>query len=289
VNSRAELLSARITGEILFALGLKRDGWTRRVFGPLFRLPARRFGTIFAELEDEVPYSGLPGGARRILPRFQIGVETRGEERVPREGPLLVVSNHPGAYDSLAITAALPRPDLHIAVSDVPFLRALSEAGKRFIYIPTDSSGRMAALRACVACLQSGAALLIFAHGEVEPDPDRLPGAWEELANWSSSVEILLRKVPDAWLQLAVASGVLLERYLRHPLTRLRRGLPQKQKLAEVLQIADRLAFPRRLDPVSMRLSFACPIPAGQLASGAMMPAVVAAERQLLSEHMRRT
>jgi len=286
LSAEAALLSERITGEILFALGLPREGLGRRMLGPLFRLPARRFGRIFAELEEEVPRGGLPAGARRILPHFQVKVHARGGEAFPTRGPLLVVYNHPGAYDSLAITAALPRPDLHIAVSDVPFLRALNEAGKRFIYIPPDPGGRMAALRACVSCLKEGAALLIFAHGEVEPDPERQTGAWDELANWSPSVEILLRKVPESCLQLIIASGVLLERYLRHPFTRLRRSRAQRQKLAEVLQIADRLAFPRRLDPIDMHLSFAGPIPARSLDGGEVMPAVVAAARRLLGEHM---
>jgi hypothetical protein len=283
-----ELLTARITDEILYALGLPRQGIARRLLGPLFGRPAARFARIFASLEEEVPRSGLPGGARRILPDFHLRLRAAGAAEVPAHGPLLVVSNHPGAYDSLAITASLPRPDLHIAVSDVPFLRALSEAGKRFIYIPPDAAGRTASLRACVAHLRGGGALLIFAHGEVEPDPERLPGAEAELANWSPSLEIMLRKVPEAALQLVIASGVLLERYLKHPLARLRRSLPQRQKLAEVLQIADRLAFPERAEAVCVNLSFASPIPAGQLAQGALMPAVVAAGRRLLQEHMDR-
>jgi 1-acyl-sn-glycerol-3-phosphate acyltransferase len=280
------LLGERITDEILFALGLRREGMMRRMLGPLFRLPARRFGAIFTQLEEEVPRGGLPAGARRILPHFKIAAHTHGTENIPTQGPLLVVSNHPGAYDSLAITASLPRPDLHIVVSDIPFLRALTEAGKRFIYIPPDSSGRMTALRACVACLQSGAALLIFAHGEVEPDPERLPGAWDELANWSPSVEILLRKVPETNLQLVIASGVLLDRYLKHPVASIRRARPLRQKLAEILQIADRLAFPRRAEQINMRLSFAQPIPARNLLAGDVMPGVVAAARQLLQQHM---
>lgn len=286
VPELADALKERITDEIIFALGFARAGIARRWLGPLFRAPAAHFGRIFARLEREVPRSGLPGGAREILPDFSLRPRIQGREQIPASGPLLLVSNHPGAYDSLAITACVPRPDLTIAVSDVPFLRSLPETGKHFIYIPPDPDGRTAALRACIAHLKTGGALLIFAHGEVEPDPAIMPGASESIGEWSRSIEIMLRKVPALRCLPVIASGVLLRRFVDNPLTRLRRLPAQRQKLGEVLQIMRQLIQPRSVQ-ADVRVSFGAPLEASRLNPDELMPAVIRAARGVLEEHLR--
>ena len=114
------------------------------------------------------------------------------------DGPLLVVSNHPGAFDSVAILSCIPREDVKVLLSDVPFTRAFTSARRYFIYVPPDASGRMTTLRASIDHLKSGGALLIFAHGDVEPDPEVSPGADESIQDWSRSIEIMLGEVPNA-------------------------------------------------------------------------------------------
>ena len=41
-----------ITDEIFFALGMGRGGLPRRILGPFFRTPARRFGRVAANFEN---------------------------------------------------------------------------------------------------------------------------------------------------------------------------------------------------------------------------------------------
>ena len=274
----------KIAGEICYALGLPRDGLARRLLAPVFRRPAGRFGRIAALADLETESSGISGAARRILPDLSLAPSARGTENIPVDGPLLLVSNHPGAYDSVAILSCVPRRDIKVFISDVGFTRAFSTARGYFIYVPKTAAGRTAALRESIGHLKAGGALLIFAHGDVEPDPELSPGAHEALGDWSRSVEIMLRRVPETRLQVAIASGVLMPKFLRHPLVRIRKTAPRRQKLAEVLQISQQMLFPRSVR-TDVHISFGKPVEASALAEGDPMAAVIAIARELLADH----
>ena len=278
-------LRDKIMDEISFAMGLGRSGLQRMLIRPLVWLPASRFARVAARFDQHVPEEGIPGGARQLLGDLRIRVLARGADRIPTRGPLLIVSNHPGAYDSVAIASQVPRADLKILASDVPFLRAVPHTNQKFIYVPSQSNGKMAALRQAIQHLQSGGALMIFAHGDVEPDPGFMQGAWEAIGDWSASVEVMLRKVPEAWLQVVIASDVLFAAYVRSPLTRLRSSAARQQKLAEVFQVIQQLVLPGSLRN-EVRLSFARPVRGSELGGQGAMGQVVEIGRQLLAEHL---
>ncbi len=227
----------------------------------------------------------MSGGARIILADFSLKPAVRGAESIPRDGPLLIASNHPGAYDSLAIMSSIPRKDLKVIISDVGFTRAFTAAGRFFIYAPKDTAGRIKALRASLEHLESGGSLLLYPHVEVEPDPETSPGAREALRDWSRSVEILLRKVPEAALVVSIASGILMQRFIDSPLVRIRRHAPQRQKLAEFLQVSWQMVFPRSVHP-AIHLSFAAPVKGRDLPGDRLMPAVVGMADRLLEAHL---
>jgi hypothetical protein len=275
----------KITDEICRALGFSPAGAARRLLGPLFRYPAGRFAGIIARADDEIRSSGLSGGARSVLADFSLKPAVRGAESIPRDGPLLIVSNHPGAYDSLAIMASVPRKDLKVVISDVGFTRAFAAAREYYIYAPRDTAGRMKALRASIGHLAGGGALLLYAHVDVEPDPETSPGAREALEDWSRSIEIILRRVPDTRLQVSIASGILMPRFLNSPLVRIRRTAPQRQKLAEFLQVSWQMVRPRSVQP-KIHLSFSAPVEGRELPQDRLMPAVVAMAERLLEDHL---
>ncbi len=276
---------SRIVDEIVRALGASPSGAARRLIGPLFRLPARRFARIMARADDEIRTSGLPGGAASILHDLGLELVVWGDGRSPEEGPLVVASNHPGAYDSLALMASIPRMDLKVVISDVGLTRAFPAASERFIFAPNTTHGRSQALRESLRHLAAGGALLIYPHTDVEPDPETMPGAREALDDWSRALEIMLRRVPATRLQLAIASGVLLPRFIRSPLVRLRKSASRRQKLAEFLQVSWQLAFPKRVRP-RLHLSFAAPVDPAALPADHAMPAIVEMARRLFDTHM---
>jgi len=284
-REQAAVYGEKIVDEICYALGVSRSGVMRRLLGPLFRSPARRFGRMAACADSEVRSSGLSGGARRILPELALKTTVRGAENVPDRGPLLVASNHPGAFDSLAIMSCVPRKDLKVVLSDVPFTRALSAAGQHFIYVPPDATGRVRALRASIDHLRRDGSLLTFPHGDVEPDPELGPGAAEAIQDWSPSIEIMLRRVPEIRLQVVISSGVLLPKFVHSPIVRIRKTAATRQKLAEVLQISRQMVLPQSVR-THVHISFAKPVQGMDLIGDEMMPAVIRIARRLLEDHL---
>lgn len=284
---QVSVLKNRITDEIFFALGFRREGFVRRAFGPLFGAPALRFARIAARLENEVTRAGLQAGAVCVLDDFALRLNTWGAENIPGEGPLLIVCNHPGAYDSLAITASIPRRDLKLVASDVGFTRALTATSAHLIYVSTDAIERMNALRDSIQHLKNGGAILLFARGDVEPDPAFMTGADETMEEWSRSIEIMLRKVPQTQLQVAIASGFILPRFARNPLIKIRKKPFHQQKMAELFQILQQLVSPDSLGKIDVHISFARPICPAELAGEKIMLAVVRLARQHLQEHIQ--
>ena len=286
-EAQVAVIQNRITDEIFFALGMGRKSIFRRAFGPLFAKPAHRFGQVATNFEVVTTRAGLAAGAAQIMRDFRLTSEVRGCEDIPAEGPVLILCNHPGAYDSAVITAAIPRRDLILVVSDVGFTRALTAARPHFIFVSTDTTERMETIRQMVQRLKAGGSLLVFARGDVEPDPSFMPGAADTMSEWSRSIEILLRKAPQTRVVIEIASGVILPRFMNNPIARLRRKPYHQQKLAEMLQMFQQLLFPNSVGTVHVHVSFSKPVLAADLPQDAIMPAVVAMARRELEEHVR--
>jgi hypothetical protein len=278
-------LQNMITDEIVAALGFSREGLARRLFGPLFWPPARICSKLIAGIEKPAQDRGLPGAASYLLPRFVQEVQVHGEETIPQEGPLIVASNHPGAYDALAILSRVLRRDIKIIVSDVPILRSLPSIAQHMIYTPPNLLMRMTAVREIIRCMENGGAILIFPSGLVDPDPAFMPGADLALEKWSSSLDLIMKRVPDTKLQITIVSGVLAPTCLRNPITRLPKERWRQQKLAEFLQVIQQLLFHWDHELVP-RLYFGTPLTAAELLGATGLPdlheAIIEKARQVL-------
>jgi hypothetical protein len=284
----AELRQA-ISEEILAAAGVPRTGVLQSLLRPLLWFPAHRAASIAAEFDRRVALDGLSDAMRWLLSMWVDETRVCGLEHVPKSGPVVIGSNHPGSYDILAIGSQLGRDDLKIPASDVPVLRRLRATVPHIIYtyLGDDSRQRISAARESIRHLRAGGALLVFAAGEVEPDPALLPGAAESLSKWSGSLAWLLRQVPDAVLVVTIVSHVLAPSSLRSPLTRLRKEPKRKQFLAETTQIAQQVLFGRRFG-LTPEVRFGLPLTAADLGRGAdpaAAQAVIVAQAQgLLAE-----
>lgn len=282
-------LRQTVSQEIYKVLGLAPDTRLRHVLQPLIALPTTQFAKVAANFDRMVAESGFLEAMRDVLPRFVSGLEVSGQHEVPQQGPLLVAANHPGAADAIAVAASLPRTDLKMVVSALPFVRELPNAARHFIYTTLDPHQRMEVVRSSIRHLKDGGALLIFPRGVIEPDPEVLPGADESLSDWSSSLGIIARSVPQLEIVTAIVSGVLHRRSVRNPVTRIRKEPREQQKLAEIIQVIQQMLMPRRM-AVNARVSFGPPIEAGRMQdrdARSLTEQVIQAARQLLSEHMQ--
>jgi hypothetical protein len=284
-------MRARITDEIFKALGLNKRGFLRRLLGWVFYPPTQRFARIFAAADNAVGQAGMPSGCASVVRDLNVTVVARGTEHLPAAGPLIVASNHPGAYDSVSLGSCMSnRADLRIIVYETGFYHTMPNCDRRFIYATDDQAGRMLALRTAIQHLQEGGALLQFGTGLIDPDPEVLPGAEDALDHWSPSLEVMLRKVPQARLVLAASSGVLLRRFAFHPFTRLRQRPVDRRRIAEFTQVITQLINPHVVN-VTAHFTFAPPVSVEQLEAESdgrrLMPAVIQRERQLLRDHMQ--
>lgn len=282
-NLRSSLLE-----DLLKDLVNSRRDWLARLFSLLAWPSVTRFAKISAIFDDYVNNFGFNEAMRRIMPYFISDLRVRGENNVPQEGPLLVISNHPGTYDSIAISAALPRNDLKIIASGYPFLKRLPAASQHLIFVSNDIQERMTTIRNAIRHLQQGSSLLIFPSGRVEPDPAVLPGASQAMSAWSPSLELILRRAPDTQILVTIASGVLSPLYLNHPLIKFWREKRDPQTVAEVIQILIQMVFPNRVR-LSPQISFDDPVTLPQLAGNIgdepIINSIICRAREKLARH----
>ncbi len=237
MDARTRALFEVNIDDILSAFGWERMPALRALVRAAARRPALLFAREMAAFDDRAGASGLEPAARALLSGFVRGITVAGAERIPRRGPVLLLSNHPGMTDTLALFAAVPRADLRILAAERPFLRALPAVWRSLILIPEERGQRFGALRRAIDHLRSGGALLTFPAGEIEPDPAVLPGAASALSRWSESAAVFLRLVPDCTVVPIVVSGVLARGAQRHPLTLLRRKRADRERLGAMLQV----------------------------------------------------
>src|SRR2546427_280252 len=122
------------TVEMVGALGIKKPRpVVRRVLALPFWPAARRIGRTLAQFDFETEAHGLPVAAARALEHFDVRLEVTGE--CPASGPVLIIANHPGVYDALALMAATGRSDLMVVAADNAFVRNLRRTSERLLLV----------------------------------------------------------------------------------------------------------------------------------------------------------
>ena len=151
-------------------------------------------------------------------------------------GPLLFVANHAGLGDAHALLASSPRRDTLVLAHDFGILPALREFRRHVVVV--DAERPQAALRASLRHLRAGGSLLLYPRGEIEADPAlNLERALATLPQWSRSIELFARHVPDLAIVPVAAGGVLSRRALRNPLVKLYKDRDQRHFLAATFQM----------------------------------------------------
>lgn len=284
-DSRLETLTQINIQDFLDSFGLGGLRLGRRLVEALCRAPARRFARQMVLFDERVGELGLQQAARLTLDRYVRDVQVYGGENIPTEGPLLLLSNHPGMSDSLALFACLGRPDLKIPAAHRPFLESLTHVTERLIFLSEEAGQRMGVVRAATRHLKSGGVILTYPAGRIEPDPATMPGAIASLETWAESIAVFARLVPEMRILVAIVSGVIWPAAMKHPLTRLRKQKIDQERLGASLQVLFQTALPF-YRPVITSVRFAQACSPAELAPSAdpaeLLEAVRAQARELI-------
>lgn len=224
METLARTLAQLSVDEIVDAAAARGAPWPlRRAVEVAARIPSRRLGAILARFDEDVGALGLGLAARDVLKKFGATLEVRGT--APSRGAL-VVTNHPGAYDSLAAMAALGRDDVALVAAETRMLRALPNVSEHIVFVadsrvPGTAAARAAGLRRALELLARGGVLVQYGAGAIEPDAkftraDQVLGAW-----WEGSGALAARAATlGTAIVPAFVSGVHSARAKRLPFVR---------------------------------------------------------------------
>jgi hypothetical protein len=246
-----------------------------------FHSPAKKFARQMVEFDQMIGKTDLPSAARRLLKSFVKDVRVFGQENIPAEGPILVLSNHPGMTDTICLFAAINRVDLRIIALDRPFLQSLSNSSNHIFYISDNASERMGAVKKAASHLRNGGAVLTFPAGKIEPDPDVYPGARESLNDWLDSAGVLVRFAPETKIIPALARNVLWDKAVKHPLTRFKKDRMEREKLGAAFQLLSLIIFD--VHPNIVNIQFGKPLALSEIGS-TETPAIHAAVIRRMTE-----
>lgn len=258
VSTNFHPLNESFLFEITKAMALPHTKSTQLLTRLLFGRATLRFSELILGFDREVEQRGAMAGARWLLPYFTAGSKASGMEIIPQKGPLIIASNHPASYDAIAITAHISRPDYKIIIGEIPPYHYLPHVSQHAIFSPNvkNTFGRMQTVRNAIRHLKNDGALLIFPRGGIEPDPAFMPNPDAEFNKWSRSLEIFMRSVPQTQVLITSVSGVISERIMRHPITRLRKSRPDRQRLAFMYQMIRQVLSGRELFRLTPRVTF---------------------------------
>ena len=282
-------LKELLVDELNKALGLPDRSSAKNIIRGIFGRAAKKFSELAVGLDRAVGEGGVSAGANWILPHFVKSHLAQGIDHIPAEGPLVIAANHPGSYDSIVISAHVARPDYKIIIGDIPFFERLPHISQHAIYAPnpSDIHGRMEVIRKSIRQLEAGGALLLFARGGIEPDPEIMPNADAEFGLWSRSLEIFLERVPRTRVLVTIVSGVIARSAFHHPITWFRKQRPDRQRLAFMLQMVRQTLANREIFGLVPRVSFGDVItPSENLPGDQTLEAITASARGLLQSHM---
>jgi len=250
-------LADSLLEQIAIAMGLSYSKLVRNLLKPFFDRAARYMADTCLELDRIAREDSPIKAARWLLRHFVAGDDADGTDNIPQSGPLIIAANHPASYDSLAILSHLNRSDFKIITTDIPPFHYLPSVCEHAIFAPrTDTHGRMRVIREAIRHLKTNGSLLIFPRGSIEPDPAFMDHPDAEFKLWSRSLEIFQRHVPQARVLVTIVSGVISPEAMSHPITRLRRALPDRQRLAFMYQFVRQMLAGNELFGLKSQVSF---------------------------------
>jgi len=260
--SNVDTLTKINLDDLVSSFGWQNRPFLARLLRRTFISPPQTFAHQMVEFDSAIATHGLVDASRRAIRHYVDDIRIFGRDFIPASG-FLALSNHPGMSDTLSLFIALNRPDLKIIALNRPFLNALPNMSKQLAYVTDDSGSRFTLVRQVSTHLRNGGAALTFPAAHIEPDPDVHKGAVESLRSWTDSVGVFIRMAPEAAVLPVLVRGVVQKKSAYHPLTYLKRGREEREKLASALQLLAHVLLKKK--DVHVRVQIGNPIYAKDL------------------------
>jgi hypothetical protein len=214
-----------------------------------------------AGYERRIGEQGLAAASLWLLRRYYRGIDVSAA-CAPRGGGLLVVANHPGLGDAMALFGWIARRDITIVTNTRPFFGVMAALKRHTIQVSGDRKGVVQAVRAMVDVLRSGRCLVLFAAGRIEPDLAFEPDAAAPLAPWSDLVGTLVRAASRGGFDFGVLpvhiSGVVARSAARSPFVRRAVDRAARDRAAALHTFLRRASRGQRVRLAAGRLLSAC-------------------------------
>jgi hypothetical protein len=282
-------LSHSLVVELAGSIGFRNSRLVQSIIWPIFKPVTDRLAQIGLSFNRDTREVGFAKAMGNALQIFVSSVKALGNETFPPDGPLLVLSNHPGTYDSLVIASQLRRDDLNFISGDIPFLRNLPQAYSHFFCISEQHNDRTIAARKAIRHLQAGGAMLVYGFGHSDPDPAVYNDAEADIDKWVPSIDLFLKVVPQTRILICMVSHVVARNWRQSILYNLRKNTIDRRRLVMFGQVMYQLLRPGKLR-TAPKISFDEPVYLDELkresGSDQILLAVIAHAKQLLKDHL---
>ena len=118
--------------------------------------------------EEMEMYRHIQGIMQRAVRSGNIDLQLHGQENIPQENGFLLVGNHQGLFDVVALVATYDGPLAAVfkkELGNVPFLKQISSCTKSFSMDREDVRQSLTVIQAVTAELKKGRNYLIFPEG----------------------------------------------------------------------------------------------------------------------------
>lgn len=237
-------------------------GLLRLPFWLLTVLPAAVFTFRMRRLDELVGRFSTRFAARRALRWFYAGVELVTPLPDCSRGGL-VVSNHPGLGDSLALLAVLPEGRYRLVARDRLFFQALPHIRRLLILVPPEPRRRVQTVAEVLEAIRQGLLVVLYPAGEIEPDPAHAPPNRPLLQPWSSLVNLVARRLGEGRIYPVMVGNVFAKSALQSWWATRGKTPEERERRAVGYQLLRGLA---RRQPV--RLAFGPPLRGDELVGG---------------------
>src|SRR4030042_4064283 len=147
ITPEINVVTEAVFSQLMSVMGLKHPNWVTRGLYPFFFTPAQRMSRLLVSLDCDIAQEGWNSAVNQFLGNFVTSVQLHGAEAIPKQGPLMVICNHPAAYDVVILAASIKRDDLKILASDIPLVQVLPNIAKHSIPVPYHIPSRLQTVR----------------------------------------------------------------------------------------------------------------------------------------------